>query len=57
MAPFAADRRVSEARKADPDALRRAIEALAELELATRGGSELTDDTAAVLALEAMTAA
>jgi DNA polymerase-3 subunit delta len=57
MAPFAADRRVSEARKADPDALRRAIEALAELELATRGGSELTDDTAALLALGRMTTA
>ena len=56
MAPFAADRRVSEARKADVDALRGAIVALADLELATRGDSELTDDTVALRALERMTA-
>ena len=35
----------SEARNADPDALRRALVALADLELDTRGGSELSEDT------------
>jgi len=56
MAPFAADRRVSEARKADVDALRETIEALAELELATRGGSELADDTVAIRTLDRIAA-
>jgi len=56
MAPYAADRRVAEARRTDVDALRRALEALADLELAGRGGDELDEDTNALTALDAMTA-
>lgn len=54
--PWAADKRLAEARRADPQALRRAIEALAELELATRGGSELADDTVALRAIDEIAA-
>jgi DNA polymerase-3 subunit delta len=50
------DRRIREARGADPDALRAALIALADLELDTRGGSELDDDTTALRAIAAMTA-
>lgn len=56
MSPWAADRRIKEARGSDPEALRRALEALADLELATRGGSELADDTAALQAIDAIAA-
>jgi DNA polymerase-3 subunit delta len=55
MAPFQADRRLKEARGTDAATLRRALEALAELELAGRGMSELTEDTVAVRAVAAMT--
>ncbi|HSD80795.1 MAG TPA: DNA polymerase III subunit delta [Solirubrobacteraceae bacterium] len=48
MSPWAADRRLKEARGADAEALRRALEALADLELASRGQSELSEDTVAV---------
>jgi DNA polymerase-3 subunit delta len=48
MSPFAADRRIKEARGTDPDSLRRALEALADLELAGRGQNELSDDTVAI---------
>jgi DNA polymerase-3 subunit delta len=51
MSPYAADRRIKEARGAEVDALRRALEALAELELAGRGQSELDDDTVAIRTL------
>jgi hypothetical protein len=51
MSPWAADRRIKEARGADAEWLRRALEALAELELAGRGQSELAEDTAAVRAI------
>ena len=54
--PYAADRRIREARGADLEALRNALDAVAELELATRGGSELTPDTAAVRAIARATA-
>jgi hypothetical protein len=37
-----------EARATDAAALRRALEALCELELASRGQSELSDDTEAL---------
>jgi DNA polymerase-3 subunit delta len=53
---WAADRRLKEARAADAVAVRRALEALSALELATRGESELGEDTEAILALGAMTA-
>ncbi|HET8536717.1 MAG TPA: hypothetical protein VFL73_06000, partial [Solirubrobacteraceae bacterium] len=49
--PWATDRRIKEARQTDADTLRRALEALAELEVATRGGSELADDTVALQAI------
>jgi DNA polymerase-3 subunit delta len=56
MPSWAADRRIKEARATDADALRRALEALAELELASRGLSELSEDTAALRAIDAMAA-
>jgi DNA polymerase III subunit delta len=52
MSPYAADMRIKEARGADPDRLRHALELLSDLELDTRGGSELSDDTAALLAID-----
>jgi DNA polymerase-3 subunit delta len=54
-APWQLDRRISEARKADPDALRRAVVLLADLELDTRGGSDLSDDTLALRAIASIT--
>jgi DNA polymerase-3 subunit delta len=51
---YAADRRISEARRADVDRLRRALEALADLELATHGNTELTNETEAIRALAAI---
>jgi DNA polymerase-3 subunit delta len=54
--PWAIDRRIKEARGADADALRAALVALADLELATRGGNELDDDTNALRAIEAIAA-
>jgi DNA polymerase III subunit delta len=56
MPSWQADRRIKEARTTDAEALRRALEELAELELATRGNSELADDTVAVRAIDAMVA-
>ncbi len=54
--PWAAGRRIDEARRADPQALRAAVVALADLELATRGGNELDDDTNALRAIDAIAA-
>jgi DNA polymerase III subunit delta len=56
MSSWAADRRIKEARATEVDALRRALEALSELELASRGQSELGDDTEALRAIEAIAA-
>lgn len=56
MSPYAADRRVKEARGTDIDALRTALDAVAELELAARGGSELSADTEALRAIMRATA-
>jgi len=56
MSPYAADRRIREARAADPAALRAAVAAIADLELATRGGSELSAETEATRTLLAVTA-
>jgi DNA polymerase III subunit delta len=56
MAPWLAERRLKEARSTDAETLRRALEALAQLELDSRGSSELDDDTAAVRAIEAIVA-
>jgi DNA polymerase-3 subunit delta len=54
--PWAIGQRIKEAQAADPDTLRTALVALAELELDTRGGSELAEDTSALRAIAAMTA-
>lgn len=48
---WAADRRIAEARRSDADRLSRALETLADLELATHGGSELSDGTEAIRAI------
>ena len=49
--PWLADRRVQEARRSDVDTLRRGLVALADLEIASRGGEELEKDTLALRAL------
>lgn len=54
--PWAIDQRIKDARNADPDGLRAALVALAGLELDTRGGSELHEDTSALRAIAAITA-
>jgi DNA polymerase-3 subunit delta len=54
--PWAADRRIKEARATDAATLRRALEALAELEVASRGQSELGDDTEALRAIATIAA-
>jgi DNA polymerase-3 subunit delta len=56
MSSWAADRRIKEARGTDGAALRRALELLAELEVASRGMSELADDTEALRAIVAIAA-
>jgi len=55
--PWALDRRIKEARGTDPEALRRALETLADLELQTRGMGDLDHDTSAIRALGRMAAA
>ena len=54
--PWKADKAIAEARRSDVDALRRALEELADLELASRGGEELEDDTVALRAIDAIAA-
>jgi DNA polymerase III subunit delta len=56
MSSWMADRRIKEARGTDAAALRRALEALADLEVASRGMSELADDTEALRAIVAIAA-
>ena len=56
MSPWLADRRIKEARATDVESLQRALEELAELELASRGNTELAEDTAALQAIEAISA-
>jgi DNA polymerase-3 subunit delta len=51
MSSWAADRRIKEARGAEVDALRRALEELAALELAGRGLADVEEETAAIRAL------
>ena len=53
--PWAVGQRIKDAQQSDPDVLRTALIALADLELDTRGSSELDDDTAGVRAIAAMT--
>ena len=54
MNPYVADMRIKEARSTDSETLRRTLEALADLELASRGNSELGDDTEAIRAITAV---
>src|SRR4051812_18097878 len=49
--PWQTEQRIKQARTTDAERLRRALEALADLEIASRGGSELEDDTVALLAV------
>jgi DNA polymerase-3 subunit delta len=53
MPSFAADRLIADAGRRDVDALRRALEAMAELEVESRGGGGggLGEDSAAVRAV------
>ena len=53
--PWQADKRIKEARATDPDALRLAMESLAGLELASRGMTDVSQDTAALRTLETIT--
>jgi DNA polymerase III subunit delta len=60
MPSFAADRLISDVSKRDPEAYRRTLEVLADLEVETRGGTSeteagLSEDTAAVRAVLAAT--
>jgi len=55
--PWAIDQRIKEARGTEPEALRRALETLADLELQTRGQGDLSEDTAAIRALGRMASA
>ncbi len=59
MPPFAADRLVSDVRRRDPADLRRALEAMADLELESRGGgaAALSEETAAVRVVAAIATA
>ena len=52
--PWMTDRRIAEARATDVDTLQRAVEVLADLELDTRGASELSDDTVGLRAIAAI---
>jgi DNA polymerase III subunit delta len=56
MPPKAADRFIADARRADVASLRRAVTALADLEVASRGGTELDEDTAALRTIEEIAA-
>jgi DNA polymerase-3 subunit delta len=56
MPPWMADLRIRDARRSDVDALRHALEALADLELASRGGEELDSDTVALRTIDAIAA-
>jgi DNA polymerase-3 subunit delta len=51
--PWQIEQRIKQARATDADRLRRALEALADLEVASRGGSELEDDTVALRVIAA----
>ena len=54
--PWAADRRIGEARRSDVAALRTALTALADLEFASRGGQELEDDTVGLRTIDLIAA-
>jgi DNA polymerase III subunit delta len=52
--PWAADRRIAEARASDADTLRRAVVVLADLELATRRTPVASEDTLGLRAIQAI---
>jgi DNA polymerase-3 subunit delta len=54
--PWQLDKRIKDARNTDLDSLRAAVITLADLELATRGLSELSDDTATIRAIVSIAA-
>ncbi|MDX6679078.1 MAG: polymerase subunit delta [Solirubrobacteraceae bacterium] len=54
--PWATDRRIAEARRSDAYRLSRALETLADLELASHGNSELSDRTEAIRAIASIAA-
>ncbi|MCW3017449.1 MAG: holA [Solirubrobacterales bacterium] len=56
MPPWMADRRIRDARGTDLESLRTAVIALADLETASRGLSELSDDTATLRTIVAIAA-
>ncbi len=56
MPPKAADRFIADVRRTDAHQLRRALVTLADLELASRGASELAGDTLALRAIELIAA-
>jgi DNA polymerase-3 subunit delta len=58
MPPFAADRLISDVTKRDADSYRRALELMADLELESRGGGGgvLSEETAAIRTIIAVTA-
>ena len=56
MPPKAADRFIADVRRTDSTRLRAALVTLADLELDTRGASELAGDTLALRALEQIAA-
>ena len=58
MPPKAADQLINDARRIGADKLRQAIEIIADLELASRGGASkgASEDTSALLAIQAITA-
>jgi DNA polymerase-3 subunit delta len=49
--PWALDRRIAEARRSDAERLSRALEALSDLELATHGATDLSDETEMISAI------
>jgi hypothetical protein len=58
MPSRAADRLIADARRAGPERLRLAIEEIADLELASRGGGETlsSEDTVALVAIQRIAA-
>jgi len=54
--PWQADKRIAEARRSDSDRLSRALETLADLELASHGNSDLDDRTEAIRAIASIAA-
>ena len=56
MPSRAAERFIADVRRADVASLRAALEAVADLEVSSRGGTELDEDTAALQTIERIAA-